>query len=229
MSLRHALLALVEAGAMTGYELAKQFDVSVDYVWQAQHSQIYTELRRLEAEGLVAATTQPRGTRALATKRPYALTAAGAAELHRWVTTIEEQPAVRDTAYVKATYLEYGSYRQAQEQFRAHRAHYEALRDRYERHVDQLERRDTALLRRRIAAAPDTAHDAITAYKVHAYEGLIERARTEIVWAERGLELVRRLAAESGDPESPVSPPRAGAETTRVGDEVSSRSDFSQS
>jgi PadR family transcriptional regulator AphA len=212
MSLRHALLALVEAGAMTGYELAKWFDQSVAYVWQAQHSQIYTELRRLEHEGLVVAETLPRGEKALATKRAYALTQAGADELRRWVGEVEQPPALRDPAYVKATYLEYGSYREARAQFRAHRAHYEALRDQYELHVEQLEQRATALLRRRLAHAPQATHEAIVAYKAHAYRGLIERAKTEIAWAERGLELVDRLAARSGDPapgDGSVLPPSA--------------------
>jgi PadR family transcriptional regulator AphA len=190
VSLRHALLALLDAGPTTGYELAKQFDQSVDYVWRAQHSQIYTELRRLEAAGMVVADTVPRG---LATKRAYRLTPRGDAELRRWVVEVVEPPAVREPAYLRATYLEYGTPQQARAQFRAHRAHYEAQRDRYERHIDQLERRDTALLRRRLAAAPADAHDAIVAYKVHAYRGLVERARAEIVWAERGLELVDRL------------------------------------
>jgi PadR family transcriptional regulator AphA len=196
MSLRHALLALVEAGAMTGYELAKRFDQSVAYVWYAQHSQIYTELRKLEQEGLVVAEEQPRGEKA--TKRAYTLTAAGAGELRRWVGDVADLPPLRDSAYVKATYLEYGSYRQARTQFRAHRAHYEALRDHYELHVEQLERRATELLARRLARAPEHAHDAIVAYKAHAYRGLIERAKTEIAWAERGLELVDRLVERAG-------------------------------
>jgi PadR family transcriptional regulator, regulatory protein AphA len=194
VSLRHALLALLDAGPMTGYELAKQFDQSVDYVWHAQHSQIYTELRRLEAEGMVVADTVPRG---LATKRAYRLTAGGDAELRRWVTTVDEPAAVRDSAYVKATYLEYGTPRQAREQFRAHRAYYESRRNRYERHIDLLERRDTVLLRKRLAAAPAEAHEAIVAYKVHAYRGLVERAKAEIAWAERGIEMVDRLADDS--------------------------------
>lgn len=206
MSLRHALLALIEAGPMTGYELAKQFDETVAYVWRAQHSQIYTELRKLETEGLVVAHTRPRGAKALATKRAYALTEAGGAELRRWVGEVEPPPGVRDTAYVKATYLEYGSLRNARTQLRAHRAHYEALRDRWERHVDDLERRATALLRRRLGKAPAEAHDAIVAYKVHAYRGLIDRAKTEIAWAERGLELVDRLADAGGDLDAPVLP-----------------------
>jgi DNA-binding PadR family transcriptional regulator len=208
VSLRHAVLALLEAGPMTGYELAKQFDQSITYVWSAQHSQIYTELRRLEAEGLLAATTVPRGAKELATKRAYRLTEAGAAELHRWVTSIERPANVRDPAYVKATYLEYGSYAEARDQFRAHRAHYEEQRNWYESHVDVLERRGTALLQRRLDRAPEPAHAAIVAYKVHAYRGLIERARAEISWAEQGLELVTRLAA-GADPDSPVLEPHA--------------------
>jgi DNA-binding PadR family transcriptional regulator len=195
MSLRHALLALLEAGPMTGYELAKQFDQSVAYVWQAQHSQIYTELRRLEGEGLVVARPAPRGAKALATKRPYELTGDGARELQRWVAQVEAPASVRDPAYLKATYFEYVSYDEARRQFLEHRAYHQTLRGRWERHIDQLERRDTVLLRRRLARAPEPVHDAIVAYKVHVYRGLVERATTEIAWAERGLALVERLAA----------------------------------
>jgi DNA-binding PadR family transcriptional regulator len=200
------LLALLEAGSMTGYELAGQFDQSATYVWSARHSQIYTELRRLESEGLLAADTVPRGE--LATKRAYRLTADGAAELQRWVSAIERPASPRDSAYVKATYLEYGSYADARAQFRAHRAHYEQQRDWYEQHVDVLERRATALLERRLERAPADAHDAIVAYKMHAYRGLIDRAKTEIAWAERGLELIDRLAT-GHDPGTPVLDPGA--------------------
>jgi PadR family transcriptional regulator AphA len=218
MSLRHALLALIEAGPMTGYELAKQFDESVAYVWRAQHSQIYTELRRLEHEGLVVAQTRPRGPKALATKRAYALTAAGAAELRRWVAEVEQPAGVRDPAYVKATYLEYAPLPVARRQFREHRAHYESLRDRWEQHVDQLQRRSTALLRRRLAQSPAEAHDAIVAYKVHAYRGLIDRAKTEIAWAERGLELVDRLTdTRRGDLDEAVLVPTAPPAQAEVG------------
>lgn len=193
MSLRHALLALLDAGAMTGYELAKQFDQSVAYVWHAPHSQIYTELRRLEREELVVAETLPRGQRAVATKRAYSLTEAGAAELERWVAEVVPPPRIRDPAYVKATYFEYVSYATARSQFTAHRAHFLEQQRQWERHVDELAARETALLRRRLSKAPEERHDAIVGYKVHVYRGLIERARTEVAWAERGIELVERL------------------------------------
>ena len=75
MSLRYALLALLRVGPMSGYDLQKQFSQSVGHVWYAPDSQIYPELRRMEADGLVEAEEQPRGERA--TRRLYHATDAG--------------------------------------------------------------------------------------------------------------------------------------------------------
>lgn len=199
MSLRHALLALLDAGAMTGYELAKQFDVSVAYLWNAPHSQIYPELRRMEAAGLIGAESLLRGERA--TKRAYSLTEAGARELVRWVAEVETAHPVRDPAYLKATYYEYGSFDEVRRQFREHRDHHRAVMEHWQRHISRLQRRDTPLLQRRLAQAPPAAHEAIVAYKVHAYEGLVDRARAEVAWAERGLSLVERLEHASAVPQ----------------------------
>ena len=53
LSLRHGLLGLLAGRPMSGYELTKTFDGSLRYVWAAQHSQIYPELGRLLAAGLI--------------------------------------------------------------------------------------------------------------------------------------------------------------------------------
>jgi PadR family transcriptional regulator, regulatory protein AphA len=196
VALRHALLALLEAKPMTGYELAGQFDASAAYVWHAHHPQIYTELRRMEAGGLVEAEEAPRG--AGATKRRYFLTDQGCDELLRWLTDVAEPPRERDAAYLKATYFEFGSFDTVRRHLRRHREHYARQAAHWGAHADQLERRDTALLRQRLAHAPRHAHAAIVAYKVHVYRGLTERAHTEVRWAEQGLQLVDRLERESG-------------------------------
>ncbi|GHH79197.1 transcriptional regulator [Streptomyces sulfonofaciens] len=196
MSLSHALLALLDAGEMTGYELAKQFDQSADRVWHATHPQIYTELRRLESAGLVTARELPRGPKAKAVKRAYALTEAGSAELLRWVAEIEPPQRVRDVACLKATYFEYADPGTVRRQFESHRDHFREQQQRWERHVEQLRTRRTELLSRRLAVAPQEDHETIVAYKVHAYQGLVERARTEVAWAERGLALVDELEAQ---------------------------------
>ena len=59
MSLRHALLALLDATPMTGYTLAKHFDQSAAFVWHAPHSQIYPELRRMAAAEPIHLATTP--------------------------------------------------------------------------------------------------------------------------------------------------------------------------
>ncbi|WP_255951099.1 PadR family transcriptional regulator [Streptomyces odontomachi] len=207
MSLRHALLALLDAGAMTGYELAKQFDVSVAYLWHAPHSQIYPELRRMESGGLIEAESLPRGERG--TKRAYSLTEAGARELARWVAELETAAPVRDPAYLKATYFEYGSFDEARRHFREHRNHHRAMMQHWQQHISRLQRRDTPLIQRRLAQAPPQTHETVVAYKVHAYEGLVERARAEVAWAERGLSLVDRLEHNSARPrDEPTTLPR---------------------
>lgn len=196
MSLRHALLALLENRPMTGYELAKQFDESAIYVWHAQHPQIYTELRQMESAGLVEVDAAPRGTKA--TKRTYYLTEAGGDELKRWVERTQLPPRERDASYLKATYFEFGSLANARRQFQSHLEHYQLQEQQWKAHADRLERRDTTLIQRRIARAQEPAHDAIVAFKVHVYRGLVERARTEVAWAKRGLELVDQLEATAG-------------------------------
>jgi DNA-binding PadR family transcriptional regulator len=201
MSLRHALLALLDATPMTGYTLAKHFDQSAAFVWHAPHSQIYPELRRMEAEGLITGRDERRGERG--TKRTYFLTAGGRAELSRWVAEITPLAPERDAAYLKATYYEFGSFASARRQFQAHLAHYEQLQRQWDAHVDQLENRDTTLLRLRLAAWPEDLHEVVVAYKAHVYRGMAARARAQVQWAREGLALVDRLAAASGGPGFP--------------------------
>jgi hypothetical protein len=84
----------------------------------------------------------------------------------------------------------------------------DAARDHLRRHVDYyrkqvelltdvrngiLERSDPAI-RRRLERYPEAEHERIVAYKAFTYEGMIERSRAEMAWAERGLGLIDRLS-----------------------------------
>lgn len=194
---------------MTGYELAKHFDASVASVWHASHTQIYPELKRLEAEGLLQAVSTPRGARG--TKRTYSITPAGCADLQRWVEDVQEPVLERNLAYLKATYLEYATFDAARRQFEEHLLHYQRLEQQWLAHSEDLRRRNTALMQERLGRAPETAHEGIISYKTHVYSGLIARAQAEVQWAHRGLELVRRLREEVGGDggsrlESPLPP-----------------------
>ncbi len=54
MALRHAVLAALLDGELSGYELAKAFDLGVANFWHARPQQVYAELTRLEGDGFVA-------------------------------------------------------------------------------------------------------------------------------------------------------------------------------
>lgn len=193
MSLRHALLALLTAQPMSGYDVTKVFDRSETFVWHAPHSQIYPELRRMEVEGLIAAESSQRGRHGI--KRMYSVTAPGRAELRRWVCEQMPPEPIRDAQRLKSAYLEFGSLDNARRQFKAHLEHYELWERLWESHVVQLRARATPLIRKRLMRSDPSEHEAIVAYKVHAYEGLVAQARAEVAWAQEGLRMVDELEA----------------------------------
>jgi DNA-binding PadR family transcriptional regulator len=76
------ILGVLGLGPRTGYDIKKLTDVSTRFFWGASYGQIYPELRRLAAAGLVAAD-EPAGLRR---RRVYRLTDAGRIALHEWLT-----------------------------------------------------------------------------------------------------------------------------------------------
>jgi PadR family transcriptional regulator, regulatory protein AphA len=76
------ILGFLELGARTGYDIKQFADTSTRFFWGASYGQIYPELRRLEAAGLVKATAQPRGR---LSRREYTVTARGRHALHAWL------------------------------------------------------------------------------------------------------------------------------------------------
>ncbi|GAA1593516.1 helix-turn-helix transcriptional regulator [Actinomadura kijaniata] len=97
MSLRHALLGLIaELDGASGYDLLKMFEISLDGAWSATQSQLYGELGRLTAGGLIEVTGEgPRG------RREYGITRAGRAELEHWITEVEPRTNHRDDALLR--------------------------------------------------------------------------------------------------------------------------------
>ena len=53
MSVRHALLALLDEGPKYGLRLRQEFEARTGEVWPLNVGQVYTTLQRLERDGLV--------------------------------------------------------------------------------------------------------------------------------------------------------------------------------
>lgn len=98
--LGHALLGLLAHGPKSGYDLAQGLRDPVGLFWHAGHSQIYPELARLEAAGLVRHTVVPQADRP--DKKVHELTPEGAAALRAWLAAPTDVPKVRDELVLKA-------------------------------------------------------------------------------------------------------------------------------
>ena len=195
MSLRYALLAIITVEPMTGYDLSKLFQQSVSHVWNAPDSQIYPELRRMEAEGLLAGNDVPWGPRG--TKREYAVTAEGLASFRDWMQEPVAYFLERDPVHLRAAYLEWASEDSARRLFDEHSAYYRERRDDWNTKLDEINLLTSPMLIKRLAGSPTGDHERIVAFKRLTYEGLIARADAEIAWAERGLDLLDSLSDEA--------------------------------
>jgi DNA-binding PadR family transcriptional regulator len=93
------LLAMIRNGRRTGYEIKQLVDVSTRFFWAASYGQIYPELKRLEAGGLIAGEDDPTGGRQ---RRAYSLTPEGDAALDAWLRS-DAEPIyeLRDEALLK--------------------------------------------------------------------------------------------------------------------------------
>ncbi|MCU1481008.1 MAG: hypothetical protein JWQ19_1794 [Subtercola sp.] len=176
---------------MSGYELQKQFSLSVGHVWHAPDSQIYPELRKMESEGLIEGEEQARGERG--TRRLYHVTPAGDEAFLSWMRAPLDYSRVRDPAHLRAAYLENTTPDAAREFLHGHLAQWRSEREQWQREIELIDALQSPMLVRRLAVTPAAEHDATVAFKRFSYEGLVARADAEIIWAERGLELLQRL------------------------------------
>ncbi len=95
----HAILGFLTWGPMSGYEIRKRVEESIGNFWSESFGQIYPELRRLEAEGLIepAGETETGGR----PRRAFAITDAGRAELGRWFEAPPQPMPVRNEMLLK--------------------------------------------------------------------------------------------------------------------------------
>ncbi len=106
MALQEAILVALTHGTASGYDLAKTFDVSVANYWSATAQQLYRELDRMAASGLVSAEMVEQERRP--NKRIYSLTPAGRAALRESTTRTPKPTAIRDELLVQVEAIDDG-------------------------------------------------------------------------------------------------------------------------
>jgi PadR family transcriptional regulator AphA len=83
MSIKHAILALLDIDQGTGYDLMTRFNNSIGSFWSASHQQVYKELANLATEGWVEFDEVEQAGKP--SKKIYRVTPAGLDELTSWL------------------------------------------------------------------------------------------------------------------------------------------------
>ena len=89
MSLSYAILGLINYKPMTGYDLKKFFDDSINFFWSAQTSQIYRELKTWEQKGCIVSSVQ--ASEKGPDKRIYSITEQGMESLKNWLSDMPDE------------------------------------------------------------------------------------------------------------------------------------------
>ena len=100
MSLRHAVLGMLDDEPGSGYDLLKRFERAMSNVWPATQSQLYGELGKLESAGMIHVhAAGPRG------RKEYEITDAGRAELKHWLLEVPPLGAPRNDNLLRVYFL----------------------------------------------------------------------------------------------------------------------------
>jgi DNA-binding PadR family transcriptional regulator len=92
------ILGLLSYAPMSGYDMKQAVERSTRFFWAASYGQIYPELRRLEAQGLIEGEDKPNGGR---TRRVYRLTKTGRQALVDWLLGSTTGIELRDESLLR--------------------------------------------------------------------------------------------------------------------------------
>ena len=92
------ILGMLRRTPRSGYEIKQAVDGSTRFFWAASYGQIYPELRRLRAVGLIDGEAKSRGGRK---RTVYRLTRKGRAALRKWLDDPAEVHELRDEGLLK--------------------------------------------------------------------------------------------------------------------------------
>ena len=175
MALAHAILATVLQGPMTGYDLAKQLSQTSGFFWRATHQQIYLELGKLEAKGLLATVPGAQAVRPDRVERT--ITEEGRRFLLQRVRAPTEPASIKEDILVKCLALGVASQPDLADQIRLRRA----------QHVERLQRYQI-LIETRFGDPGAMPAGALGRYI--ALRGGIRYEQQWIDWADEALELL---------------------------------------
>ncbi|WP_461883689.1 PadR family transcriptional regulator [Fusicatenibacter sp.] len=181
-TLKYAILGLLNRNAMTGYELSKEFETTLFEFWNAKHSQIYPELKSLNAAGLIEYHVEITGN--VLEKKVYTITDEGRRDFLSWEETLcPIQTATKDESRLRLFFLD-----SASSDFRL-----QFLEDQRQQHQAHL----THLLenQQKFDTVPPKEARAFSDYLV--LRGAVLREEAALSWIEECLQLANQRKSNS--------------------------------
>ena len=170
----YAILGLLSIKPWSTYELAKQMQRDLRFVWPRAESNLYAEPKKLIAHDFASAHSEPRGKRR---RTVYAITSAGRRALADWLGSPAAEPRWEAESLVKFIFATGGSTEQLVENLRDFRQHATARWKAVEAVVrPYLEGNEPF---------PDRTHINVIGARLQ-----LETARLQAAWAEQALEEV---------------------------------------
>lgn len=187
MSLQHLILGVLKYAPMSGYDLNKAFQASVQHFWDTDQSLIYRALHKLYEAGWVDVEVVPQEL--APAKKLYRLTDTGRDELLRWLRTPQPVPALHEDWLGQ---LFFGAELSADE-----------LRGLLEARIAEIK----AILARYENDAPAAAAHYASAFQAGRDSDFwlltldygIEKLRLDLHWAERALERIAVMTERPDD------------------------------
>ena len=98
MSLSHVLLTSLIEKPSSGFELARRFDRSMGFFWNATHQQIYRELSAMQKKAWISVIDDEKDT---GRKKTYQVEQLGRAELANWMVKHSPPAQLREELMVR--------------------------------------------------------------------------------------------------------------------------------
>jgi PadR family transcriptional regulator AphA len=137
MSLEYAILGFLNYLPLSGYDLKKMFDTSVQHFWPADQSQIYRTLARLTEQGSVEMDVIHQEDRP--DRKVYHITPPGREQLQGWLRAMPSAEPNRSTALIQVFFCGQLSDEEILAKFEAVAAMMRVVLDRYNQIPAQLE------------------------------------------------------------------------------------------
>jgi PadR family transcriptional regulator AphA len=96
---RYALLGMLSLAPMSGYDIKKATDISINHFWKENYAQIYPMLKQLAKEGLTTSHVEEQEGKP--DRHVYTLTDKGREELQRWLAGPVDYQVYRNELLLK--------------------------------------------------------------------------------------------------------------------------------